>query len=59
MPNEEKLMREAVNNGDGDYTFHLYCREKDPKAELWEGARSGTQAALDVFNADVVSLQYL
>ena len=27
-------------------------REKDPKAEIWDGARSGTQAALDVFNAD-------
>jgi len=35
-----------------DHTFHLYVREKDPKAELWEGARSGTQAAVDVFNAD-------
>lgn len=29
-------------------------REKDPRAELWEGARSGTQAAIDVFNADEV-----
>lgn len=35
-----------------DHTFHLYVREKDPKAEMWDGARSGTQAALDVFNAD-------
>jgi len=35
-----------------DHTFHLYVREKDPKAEIWDGARSGTQAALDVFNAD-------
>lgn len=35
-----------------DHTFHLYVREKDPRAELWEGARSGTQAAIDVFNAD-------
>ena len=35
-----------------DHTFHLYVREKDPKAELWEGARSGIQAARDVFNAD-------
>lgn len=29
-------------------------REKDPKAELWDGARSGTRAAIDVFNADEV-----
>ncbi|KAF2110711.1 peptidase M24, structural domain-containing protein [Lophiotrema nucula] len=36
-----------------DHRFHLYVRPKDPKAELWEGARSGLQAAEDVFNADV------
>ncbi|KAF7511192.1 hypothetical protein GJ744_005089 [Endocarpon pusillum] len=35
-----------------DHIFYLYVREKDPKAEIWDGARSGTQAALDVFNAD-------
>lgn len=35
-----------------DHTFHLFVREKDPKMEMWEGARSGTQAAVDVFNAD-------
>jgi len=38
-------------NGEG-HIFHLYVREKESKAEIWEGARSGTQAALDVFNAD-------
>lgn len=35
-----------------DHTFHLFVREKDPKAEIWDGARSGTLAARDVFNAD-------
>ncbi|RQM05961.1 hypothetical protein DH86_00002523, partial [Scytalidium sp. 3C] len=35
-----------------DYIFHLFVRPKDPHAELWDGARSGVQAALDVFNAD-------
>ena len=35
-----------------DHTFHLYVREKDASAEQWDGARSGTQAAQDVFNAD-------
>lgn len=39
---------------DGDHTFHLYVRPKDPKAEQWDGARSGTQAAVDIFNADEV-----
>jgi len=35
--------------------FHLFVRPKDEKAELWEGARSGIQAALDIFNADEVT----
>ncbi|KPI40112.1 Intermediate cleaving peptidase 55 [Cyphellophora attinorum] len=35
-----------------DHTFRLFVREKNQKAELWDGARSGTQAARDVFNAD-------
>ncbi|KAF2837609.1 xaa-pro dipeptidase app [Patellaria atrata CBS 101060] len=39
---------------DSEYSFHLYVRPKDPKAELWDGARSGVQAAQDVFNADEV-----
>ncbi|KAL8736819.1 MAG: hypothetical protein Q9166_000185 [cf. Caloplaca sp. 2 TL-2023] len=36
---------------DGHF-FHLFVRPKDPKAEQWEGSRSGAQAAIDVFNAD-------
>lgn len=39
-------------NSEDDHEFHLYVREKDPKEEQWEGIRSGTQAAEDVFNAD-------
>lgn len=39
---------------DGDYIFHLFVRPKDIRAEQWDGARSGEQAALDVFNADEV-----
>ena len=50
----------AGNDGSGDnHVFHLYVREKDPKAELWDGARSGTRAAVDVFNADEVSFKSL
>ncbi|KAL8823821.1 MAG: hypothetical protein Q9191_005523, partial [Dirinaria sp. TL-2023a] len=37
---------------DNDHVFHLFVRPKDPKAEQWDGARSGTRAALDIFNAD-------
>lgn len=47
--------KRLANDGTvGGHDFHLYVREKNPKAELWEGARSGTRAATDVFNADEV-----
>lgn len=36
----------------GEHIFHLFVRPKDAIAEQWNGARSGEQAALDVFNAD-------
>jgi intermediate cleaving peptidase 55 len=53
--NEPNAPAVIANDGSGDnHIFHLYVREKDPKAELWDGARSGTQAAMDVFNADEV-----
>lgn len=52
---EPNALAIIANDGSGNnHIFHLYVREKDPKAELWEGARSGTQAAADVFNADEV-----
>jgi len=44
--------REEKGTSEVEYTFHLYVRPKDAKAELWDGARSGVQAAQDVFNAD-------
>ncbi|PGH11153.1 hypothetical protein AJ80_07255 [Polytolypa hystricis UAMH7299] len=51
--NEPGALAIIQNDGSEDnHTFHLYVREKDPKAELWDGARSGVQAAMDVFNAD-------
>lgn len=42
------------NGSSSEYTFHLFLRPKDAKAEQWDGAVSGEQAALDVFNADEV-----
>lgn len=44
---------EKLDDAD-DHVFHLYVRPKDPKIELWDGPRSGIQAAEDVFNADLV-----
>lgn len=44
------------NASDSEHVFHLLVRPKDETAELWDGARSGMQAAQDVFNADEVLL---
>ncbi|KAF2197434.1 xaa-Pro aminopeptidase-like protein [Delitschia confertaspora ATCC 74209] len=37
---------------DDQHIFHLYVRPKNPREELWDGPRSGINAADDVFNAD-------
>lgn len=51
--NEPEAVAVIGKSIDGDdHTFHLFVREKDAKAEQWDGVRSGTRAALDVFNAD-------
>ncbi|TVY35256.1 Intermediate cleaving peptidase [Lachnellula subtilissima] len=51
--NEPEAVAVIQRIGSGsDYIFHLFLRPKDAKAEQWDGARSGEQAALDVFNAD-------
>jgi intermediate cleaving peptidase 55 len=58
--NEPKSVAVIQNTGSsrsGEYVFHLFVRPKDIEAELWEGPRSGEQAALDVFNADKVRCQ--
>lgn len=53
--NEPDAVAVIQNNGASkEYTFHLFVRPKDVTAEQWDGARSGEQAALDVFNADEV-----
>lgn len=51
-PEALAVVEKGANNEDA--IFHLYVRPKDAKAELWEGARSGIQAAQDVFNGDEV-----
>lgn len=51
-PEATAVIQKVGQPGSGDYIFHLFVRPKDVKAESWDGARSGNQAALDVFNAD-------
>ncbi|QIX01898.1 hypothetical protein AMS68_007415 [Peltaster fructicola] len=48
----ESLAVIEKGQSDVEYTFHLFVRPKDERAETWDGARSGVQAAQDVFNAD-------
>lgn len=51
--NEPEALAVIEKLGDGEeHNFHLYVRPKNAKAELWDGPRSGIQAAQDVFNAD-------
>lgn len=50
---EQDALAIIEKQDDDDHIFHLYVRPKDAKAEIWEGARSGVEAAEDVFNADV------
>lgn len=52
MPSAADRRPPEKGTSEVEYTFHLYVRPKDDKAELWDGARSGIQAAQDVFNAD-------
>ncbi|CCX05127.1 peptidase M24, structural domain-containing protein [Pyronema domesticum] len=37
---------------DGQHNFYMFVREKDAHAELWDGARTGTEGAKEFFNAD-------
>src|SRR5450432_1698998 len=53
-PEEMAVIQNVGESRSGEYVFHLFVRPKDTKAELWDGARSGEQAALDMFNADAV-----
>lgn len=53
-PEATAIIQKIGGAESAEYVFHLFLRPKDEKAELWDGARSGKQAALDVFNADEV-----
>jgi Xaa-Pro aminopeptidase len=40
----------APGHGDGD--FILFCRERDPERELWDGLRVGPEGAVNEYTAD-------
>ncbi|KAJ2779583.1 aminopeptidase [Coemansia javaensis] len=52
--NEPDSVVAIEKNGYADrgYTMTMFVRPKDPAREVWEGPRSGLEAAVDVFGAD-------
>jgi intermediate cleaving peptidase 55 len=48
------FIRKEKTGPAGEHLFHLFVREKEDYAELWDGARSGVEAAVEMFNADHV-----
>lgn len=52
-PNSVAIIEKVRDNGnDDDVVLHMLVPESAPAQELWEGARSGTAGAYEVFNAD-------
>ncbi|ENW08332.1 Xaa-Pro aminopeptidase [Acinetobacter beijerinckii] len=35
-----------------DYSYSLFCRERDREMEIWHGYRAGVDGAIEVFDAD-------
>ncbi|MDE0281792.1 MAG: Xaa-Pro aminopeptidase [Gammaproteobacteria bacterium] len=50
FPEPEAAMVLAPGRPEGE--FILFCREKDPKKEIWDGRREGVQGATANFGAD-------
>jgi len=40
----------APGSDEGDYI--LFCRDRDPKTERWDGYRAGTEGAVETYHAD-------
>ena len=50
FPEPEAVAVFAPGRDQGEYV--LFCREKDPLKEMWEGRRSGIEGALEKYGAD-------
>ncbi len=42
----------VISPGRAQGEFVLFCREKDPFREMWDGRRTGLEGAIDVYGAD-------
>ena len=50
FPEPEAVAVLAPGRPDGE--FLLFCREKDPAKELWDGRRAGIEGAMETYGAD-------
>lgn len=50
FPEPEAVAVLAPGSDEGDYI--LFCREKDPKREVWDGRRAGVEGAVADYQAD-------
>ncbi len=50
FPEPESVAILSPGGSEGDYI--LFCREKDPDRELWDGKRYGPEGAVEIFGAD-------
>ena len=50
FPEPEAVMVLIPGREHGEYV--LFCREKDPERELWDGLRAGQEGAIEQFGAD-------
>ncbi len=49
-PEQESVAVLIPGRPSGEYV--LFCRDKDPKMEIWHGRRSGLEGACDIYAAD-------
>ena len=50
FPEPEAVAILAPGREHGEYV--LFCREKDPEREIWDGYRAGQQGAMETYGAD-------
>ncbi|PIA15853.1 Creatinase/aminopeptidase [Coemansia reversa NRRL 1564] len=49
---DSAVVLEKNKHASRGYTMTMFVRPKEPEKELWEGPRSGLEAAVDIFGAD-------
>ena len=50
FPEPEAVAVFAPGRKNGEYI--LFCRERDPEAEIWNGKRAGQEGAVEIYRAD-------